>query len=115
MDIECIRGDTNVYNITVIKANRIVDVSAAKAWFTLKQKKSDADVDALLALDSDINPTQVLLSSGHITVKLLPDDTKLILENAVNYDAQIKETTGDVTTIAEGICSFIKDVTLTDV
>lgn len=115
MDIDAIRGDTNVYNITVIKANRVVDVTGAKAWFTMKQSKKDADGDALLALDSETHPTQVRLSPGHVIVTLLPDDTKDIADNALNYDAQIKEVTGDITTIAEGTCSFIKDVTLVDV
>lgn len=112
-DIKGVRGDTNVYNIVVLRQDNPVDLTGAKAWFTAKRQRTDLDVDAIILLDSDgggINIYDPL--SGRLQVVVPPSDTESLDEEEVlYYDVQLKEASGVITTIASGKIAITLDIT----
>jgi hypothetical protein len=113
-ELECFRGDDNIYNLTVVRNNAAVNIFGAKIWFTAKHDQDDMDAQAVIRLDSVTNPTQVAITnaaSGLALVALRPVDTAGLDETALWYDVQMKESSGRVTTIVSGIMKITKDVT----
>ena len=114
VELECVRGDDNVYNLSVVRNNAAVNISGAKLWFTAKHDQDDPDTLAVIKLNSTDNPGQISLVDqvhGLASITLKPADTVLLEETALWYDVQMKESTGRVTTIVSGILKITKDVT----
>lgn len=115
-DLNGVRGDTNVYDVRVIRRNAPVNLSGCKMWFTAKDDKDDLDVDAVIALDNQSHPLQIVLTqptAGRAQISLVPGDTVDLINNAFYYDIQLLEESGIVTTIANGILHLEDDVTKT--
>jgi hypothetical protein len=120
------RGDTNRYTTTITRSGAGVDLTNAALTFTVKRRKSDADVDALIqksvasgALDSSlgmVKATQSGATLGEVTTTIAAGDTDdLTAESTVlYYDIQMIEGSGSsavVTTVDEGTFTVSADVT----
>lgn len=113
-DLKAFKGDTNVYDLTVLRLDAPVNLSTAKMWFTAKNDKDDLDADAVIALNTDDTPTQVFFPfplQGKAQIIVEPSDTTDLIANAFYYDVQIVEASGLVTTIASGVLHVEDDVT----
>lgn len=112
-DIKGVRGDTNVYNIVVLRQDTPIDLTGAKVWFSAKRQRTDLDADAIILLDSaggGINIYDPL--HGKLQVIVPPSDTEdLDEEEVLYYDVQLKEANGIITTIASGKITITLDVT----
>jgi hypothetical protein len=114
MNLQAVRGDTNIYDVTVLRQNVPVNLTGAKMWFTAKSDPRSGDPVAAISLNSteDIyQVTPVDLPHGKFQVKLNPTDTDTLAADAYIYDVQIVETDGVVTTIASGVLHIVQDVT----
>ena len=116
MDIEAVKGDTEYYDISAIRNNVPIDLTGdnVKAWFTAKRTKDDLDADALIAIDSEANDAQVVITSrtgGKFYVCLLPENTTDIDEDNLVYDVQVREEDGRVTTVQNGTLHLKQDIT----
>lgn len=112
--LSAVRGDTNVYDITVIRQNEPVPLIGAKLWFTAKSDPKAADSSADIKKNSTDNPTQVFVTSasaGKAQVQLNPIDTISLPNDAYWYDIQVLEQSGMITTIASGVLHIQQDVT----
>lgn len=110
----CYRGDTNVYNLSVIRQNAPVNITDGKLWFTAKLDQDDPDSAAYISLNSEDNPNQVMLvtpQQGKAQIVLVPADTDGLTVTALWYDLQLQESTGVITTVQSGILKIQKDVT----
>lgn len=116
-DLEAVRGDTNIYEITVLRENLPVDITNAKIWFTVKNNKTDDDGDAVIAKNTTDHNTQVVklspATAGKVQLILSHDDTKdFTSDQALYYDVQMRELNGVLTTVASGIFRVKLDVTV---
>lgn len=114
MNITINRGDTNTFQVTAIRANQVVNLTGAKMWFTVKEHIWDQDDDAVLALNSVDDASQIVSSlptSGQFQIQLTPADTDTLDRYAYLYDVQVKEADGTVTTVQKGKLYLNKDVT----
>lgn len=114
LELSGVRGDTNVYDLRVIRQNAPVNLTGVKMWFTLKDDRNDPDSEALIQVNNIDDPSQVYYTqptAGRAQIALLPGDTVALVDNAFYYDIQILETSGAVTTIANGILHLENDVT----
>lgn len=116
MNIEVIRGDTNTFLVTFVRNNAVVSLVGAKMWFTVKDKATDPDVNAIIALNSVDNSDQIVSSfptSGQFQIQLTDADTDLLVKTAYLYDVQVKEANGTVTTVQRGKLKVVRDITRT--
>jgi hypothetical protein len=122
-DIQMTRGDSAAFEVEVTRYNEItrldepVNLTGAKAWFTVKRRRTDLDVDAIVQRNSVVNPSEIQITplEGLITIQMLPTDTQDITERWLRYDVQIKELSGAITTVQAGSLELIKDTTITNV
>lgn len=112
-DLEAVRGDTNIYNIVVLRSDATINITGAKLWFTAKHFPQDVDDDAVISLDSDGNGINIYNALyGRAQVSVPPGDTAGLADDEVlYYDVQLKETNGVVTTIATGKLHVQQDIT----
>lgn len=116
------RGDTKVVQVTIsnLTANGLTGYSY---WFTAKSDFADADASAVIHKSgSQATPgdfTTVTLGNastdGVITCQINPSDTsgQPDYDVQLNYDVQVEDSNGKVTTIANGILTIKVDVTKT--
>lgn len=118
-DIQSIKGDTQGFDVFVTKYNEvtgedeIVNLTGAKAWFTAKRTSEDLDSAAIIKLDSVANPSQVVITgvTGKVRITLAPADTVNSPVKWLEYDVQIKEVDGTVTTVQKGKLELTKNIT----
>lgn len=120
-DIRMTSGDSITFDVFVTRkdANGVdqpVNLTGAKAWFYCKKQKRDADVDALISLDTSADPLQIRFlapaTDGIIRVTLNPADTDGLASD-YPYDIQVEESDGTVTTVESGFLQVARDITVT--
>ena len=115
-DLKAVKGDTNIYNLRVVRSDTPVDLSDAKTWFTAKVDLDEIDADAAIALNSEDDQSQIIYTTplqGRMQIVLNPGDTSDLVEDALYYDVQVVEQSGVITTIVSGVLHIAKDVTKT--
>jgi hypothetical protein len=116
MDIEAVKGDTEYYDLAAKRKTGVISLVGlnVKAWFTAKRTKEDIDADAVILLNSETHPTQVVFTdrpAGLFFVQLLPEDTVDIEEDSLVFDVQVREQDGRVTTVSRGNLLLVQDIT----
>lgn len=119
-DMQMFRGDTMSFDVTVTRFNPvtgvddIVNLTGAKAWFTAKRSRGDADVNASIQLNSVSQPSQVIITpaAGKISITINPADTQNLTNRWLRYDVQVKEASGAVSTVASGKLELVRDTTI---
>jgi hypothetical protein len=117
--IEIYRGDTTTIPFSVSRSTLPVDLTSAVIWFTLKSSVVDADVAAVLqksSVDGGITILDQTTDRGKASINLAPGDTAtlgLTVSGPVvyQYDIQVKEASGRVSTVATGAFVLRPDVT----
>lgn len=121
MNIEMTRGDTTPFNVNVVGSNLAPeDLTDSKIWFTVKAQYADPDIDAIIALNSEDDPTQVFIVddplNGHAQIVINPTDTDDITRRTVYYyDVQLKTADGKITTVVSGKLTVNMDATIVTV
>jgi hypothetical protein len=112
-DLVATRGDTNIYNVTVLRSDQPLDITGSKVWMTAKHFKTDADANAVFQVTSDTTDIDIYDPiQGRIQIHVLPIHTEGLLEDEVlYYDIQLKEASGQITTIGQGKLEVLADVT----
>jgi len=119
-DIQMTKGDTKSWDVFVTRENpttgldEVVDLTGAKAWLTVKKTSKDDDASALFQKDSAADPTKVVITAltGKVRVTIDPADTESYPYRWLNYDVQVKESTGVVTTVARGKLELLSESTI---
>jgi len=102
------RGDTKTYSLTFTDAdNAAIDITGWTIFFTVKEKKSDADDDAVLKKDVTVHgdPT-----NGLSSIALSATDTD-ISPSRYYYDIQIKKDDDSINTVLCSTFEVLTDIT----
>ena len=112
--LSLLRGDGRTYDLSVIDQNSaVLPLTAAKVWFTLKEKYSDADASAKIRLDSS-NSSEIDIydaAGGKCYIKVKNTHTQNLTPGAYVYDVQVKRSNGDIGTVLWGTFAVVDDVT----
>lgn len=108
-------GDDYNLGVTAKRDGQIIDLTAGKVWLTVKDDPIQADDEAQLQMDSD-TPADIEIDSplsGHFIVHfhgvLSPNTADL--EGMWQYDIQVKEASGAITTVGGGKIEFLPNLT----
>ena len=108
------RGDGATYDLTVRDQNKaILPLTAAKVWFTLKEKYADVDASASIQLDSsDSSKIEIYdAAAGKCYIKVKNAHTQNLTPGSYVYDVQVKRSNGDIRTVLWGTFAILDDVT----
>src|SRR5262245_45104098 len=116
IDDQAFRGDTVLFEITVVRQGELADLSGGHWWCTGKWWRSSTDdSDAIFQVSADMNAQGVITnpSQGVLHIKLSPGASNSLpaLDSPVQIDVQWQDTLGDVWTVASGTLTFRADVT----
>ena len=118
------RGDTLSASLTGLG-----DISSSsKLWFTVKTSLGDADADSIIQIDdatgllylngadasaraANGSITVDDAAAGDITIALDEAETDDLVPATLQYDVQMLDSSGDVSTLTEGQCGVSGDVT----
>lgn len=111
--------DDRTLALTVNDEDRApVDLTGCKLWFTVKQRTSDTDANALIMKKNTAaggGDTQIKVltppEDGKAEVYLVPTDTDLINPGVYVYDVQVTLANGKTYTITRDQIVFKEDVT----
>jgi hypothetical protein len=122
-DIQMVKGDTTIFDVHVTRFNPTtgldenVPLTGAKAWFTAKKESTDLDASAVIAKNSVDHPSQVgiTVSTAMVRVTIIPTDTVNYPSKWLNYDVQVREADGTITTVQKGKLELLKQATVASV
>jgi len=113
------RGDAVSFDVSVTLNGAAIDLSDYLAFWTVKRKLTDPDSKAVIRKNSDTAPTTDTgginitdASAGQMTVVLLHNDTKNLLEGSHYYGVNVvnKSDPSLVYTLLEGNLIVYLDV-----
>lgn len=120
-DITIVRGDTKTWTLTLTRGSSPVPFPSTapgtKFWFTAKSSLLNPDDQAVIAIDSvgsftTGSITIISTTLGTASLTLFPPATiNLIPPVTLQYDIQLKETDGTVSTVAVGTLAVTPDAT----
>lgn len=116
IDIDCYRGDTKKWNLTVTEDDVPVDLTGAT--LTMSARRSLAATTYVFQRTSSpaagitINPDQVT-NKGKAVIKLASSSTSSLPsdETVLEYDVQVVTAAGDLWTVVSGKLTVSSDVT----
>jgi hypothetical protein len=119
-DLTIVRGDNKSWTLTLTRNLTPVNlVSGTELFFTAKNSLLNTDEQAIISIDNIGTYTtgSIAISApttlGIATISLFPIATlKLLVPVTLQYDIQLKETSGLITTVAIGTLAVTPDVTL---
>lgn len=116
-DLTMYRGDTRELVILVNQNGQPVNLDGSKLWLTAKWYVSDPDNMAVIALTSETSGGIVFdpLVRGRAVATIQPISTRAFPDGPVTlqYDVQMKDVTGKVTTVERGTLTVTPDITRT--
>jgi len=108
IQLEVTRGDSVDWDIYFNdEHNANIDITGWTLFFTVKDNAGQVDDDAKIKKDITTHTDPI---NGKSTISLSSSDTANLLGNYL-YDIQVKKSTGQIKTIAEGILVVSKDIT----
>jgi len=107
--ITIFRGDSeNIVTTVKDSAGVGIDITGFTFWLTIKTLESDADAVAVIQKEVTTHTTP---TSGITTFVLSNTDTDIEATD-YQYDIQMKNTTGEITTLVRGTFVVKQDITL---
>lgn len=110
-----IRGDTRVININCFQSDGStpLDLTGATVYFTLNSSNMPTDdTSASLAKTTTIHIAPTL---GQTSITINTADTQNLTPGDYNYDVQIKDSAGRITSLKQDIFTINPDITRTNV
>ena len=97
-----------VVNVTNASTGAVIDITGYTFWFTAKTNETDADGSAVIqkTVTTHNDPT-----NGQTTITLSTSDTDQDVGNYF-YDIQMKDGSGNITTLVKGILKVRQDITV---
>lgn len=123
VELELVRGDTIKFTVTCTRPDdegvqQPIDLTGAQLRCTLKKRRTDADEDAFIALESPFGGPrgiQILnqtTNKGQAQVVAAAGESSEAGDNEMFYiDVQVRESNGEVYTPVAGTVTFRPDVT----
>ena len=113
IDLEMMRGDTKVFDVTITdEAGAAVNLTGSTVKFTAKNRVGDAQGVAVIALTTGDGVELTDAANGVARVTIAPDDTSgFTSKKTLEYDVQVAETGGRVSTPVRGTLTVEMDVT----
>ena len=108
-DLRIYRGDDKTYNLTFTNSSgTAIDITGYTIFFTVKNYSGDSDDDAVIKKDitSHSDPT-----AGKTEITLSSTDTAQAIKKYC-YDIQMKDGSGNITTVVEAFLFIVQDITL---
>ena len=103
------KRDTVNIDITVKdSAGSVVDITGYTFFFTVKAADTDADANALITKDVTSHTDA---ANGETRIALTPTDTNVATGNHY-YDIQMKDASGNITTITADRFYVTQDITV---
>ena len=108
------RGDTRTLSIQVYNSDGVTpfNLTGCSVYFTLNtsQTPTDDGSDTTAAIKKEItsisNPT-----SGLATITLTNSDTQPLVQGQYYYDVQLKDGSGNITSLASNTFGIVDDIT----
>ena len=107
--LQVFKRDTKIYNLTFKDSDEVaIDITGYTIFFTVKQDETDTDANAKISktVTSHTSPTE-----GLSQVTLEPADTDLDVRKYY-YDIQIKDGSGNITTVVKDTFEIVQDITI---
>lgn len=108
-----IRGDSRLISVSIFKADGVTpfDLTGCELFFTVNinsNNTTDTDAGAVIALKNNAitNPTL-----GVATIQISNANTQDITPETYYYDIQLKDSNGNITSLAQNQFVVIADVT----
>jgi hypothetical protein len=114
-NLEMYRGDTYVFDVTVLNAGNPINITDYQFRMTAKYTITDTDVDAVFTISSPGNIELTDPSNGEVTVTISPANTSSLERGQtyrLYYDLQMYSAPGTVYTICNGILKINPDVSV---
>lgn len=113
-DITIYRGDTVKLDLAVTSGGAVYPLTGSTIWFTAKRQYSDPDSSAVFqksTLSGGIVITNAALGIARVTIS--PPDTQTVTNSKeiLFFDAQMKDSQGQVYTLASGRLILLPEVT----
>lgn len=106
---QCIQGDDWNFTATVRSGGDVVDLTGAKAWFTVKVNVDDADEDAVIQIVIEGS----LTTDGKIPISVPHNETDIDLATYF-YDIQVKLPGNIIKTVKRGQLEVVWQATLSN-
>lgn len=105
-----IRGDTRVINITCLQSDGVtpINLTGAKVYFTVNASNNPADDTGAAFQKTTIVHTAPLL--GQTSVTVVNADTQSLTPGNYYYDVQLKDATGNITSLKQDIFTINADI-----
>ncbi len=111
MDLELIRGDSQIFTITVRDSNGVVvNLTGAYLWFRAKRKMSDVDEDAVITKTTGAGIVVTNAAGGIATISISTANTDGLMPGSYRYDVQVKDAANEVNTVLRGRLRVLADV-----
>lgn len=109
------RGTTKVLSMTVKENGVALNVTGFSFWFTAKNNYEDADSAKIFQKTVGSGITLTTPASGIIEVKIAPTDTSSLPAHQTNlyYDLKMKDGSGNIYSVLDGVLEVWPDVTNT--
>lgn len=106
-----IRGDSRTINIQVYQSDGITpfDLTGATVYFTVNPSSNPTDDTSAAVSKNVTSHTNAIL--GQTAVALLPADTSSLTPAIYYYDAQVKDSFGNVFSLPQGQFEIVSDIT----
>lgn len=110
-----VRGDTKIFtvNVTSKEDGTATDLTGAAIVLTVKKRREDPDIDAVISLSVGSGITITDAVGGQLQVKVPAADTNALELRKYHYDIQIDLGSGDRETPVLGRLDVRGDVTRT--
>lgn len=106
-----IRGDSRTIALQVYQSNGTTpfDLTGATVYFTVNSSTAPAD-DTTAAVQKQTT-THTAATLGQTSISLLPTDTASLNAGDYFYDAQVKDSFGNVFSLPQGVFTIAADIT----
>ena len=113
--LEATRGDDETYELTILAADQQpVNLTGAQLWFTAKRSHHHSDAEAIIRKTIGAGITVVDAAAGRADVKVDAADTAGLPADQLQlvWDCQLKDASGQVSTVDSGRLVIVPDVTV---
>lgn len=121
-DFQMRRGDTLIFDVfakrpdpsPLVDVLETIDLTGGKAWFTAKRTISEPDENADIRLSTSLGGVAILNpTAGQVRTTVPPAKTTALPDDVVtfDYDVQVMDAAGVVTTVQAGRLFISPDVT----
>lgn len=114
MELTIVHGDTTVINGHATLNGGAVNLTGCSLWFTVKNAVTDTDAAAVFQLTSPASGITIASGpAGRFQITIAPAYTSGLPYVVIPlvYDLQMKDVSGNVSTLISGALTVVPDVT----